>query len=166
MVLISEKAMCMSDYDRRNQLVCWYTDGINLCTHNCYIAEKIEAECKRRNLEYMSVRAREMLVGNHYTHLEYVMNPYSIYKICIAKSLEAYDKKLQKLHADGCVPALKKKQLADWAVTKFNCYGVLEGRYSDAYSVWIQPSSEVPNCISMTLEEREDEVETHWVNIH
>ena len=163
MVLISELAMCMSRYDRRNQLLCWYTDGIYLCTKIRGIADKIEAECKRRNLQYGSVRAREMLVGRDYTSFEHAMTPYSIYKISIYKSLEAFDKKLQKLHADCCVSALKKKQLADWAVTTFNSYGELEDRYSDAYSVWIQPSSEVPIGISKTLEEHEDEVETHWV---
>ena len=77
-------------------------------------------------------------------------------------SLEAYDNELQKLRAGGCkpnmklwklraadcVPALEKKQLADWAITKFNCYGEdeIRPRKSTSYSVWIQPSSEVPLC--------------------
>ena len=75
-------------------------------------------------------------------------------------SLEAYDNELQKLRAGGCepdmklwklraadcVPALEKKQLADWAITKFNLYHDLEVRSSNFYSVWIQPSSEVPLC--------------------
>ena len=82
MVLLSEKAMCMSEYDRRNQLACWYTDGINLCTKNCYMAEKIKAECKRRNLKYGYIRARDTMI------------PYNIYKIHIGKSLKVFNKKL------------------------------------------------------------------------
>ena len=66
-------------------------------------------------------------------------------------SLESYDEALQKLRARGvetnmlmynrcvadCVPALKKKQLADWAITKFNRYQDLDDHSSDSYSVWI-----------------------------
>ena len=58
MVLISEKAMCMSRLDRRNQLLRWYDDGINLCTKNRGISKKIKAECKRRKLKHMPGRAR------------------------------------------------------------------------------------------------------------
>ena len=75
-------------------------------------------------------------------------------------SLEAYDNELQKLRARGCkpdmklwklraadcVPALEKKQLADWAITTLNLYHDLEVHSSNFYSVWIQPSSEVPLC--------------------
>ena len=72
MTQISEQAMCMSRFDRRNQLVCWYADGINLCTHVRGIAGKIKVECKRRNLKYVYARARD-----------------NIYKIHIGKSLKA-----------------------------------------------------------------------------
>ena len=82
MVLISELAMCMSRYDRRNQLLCWYTDGINLCTHVWGIAKKIKTECKRRKLKYKYIRARDAMI------------PYNIYKIHIGKSLKAFNKKL------------------------------------------------------------------------
>ena len=82
MTQISEKAMCMSRLDRRNQLVCWYGDGINLCTKNRGITKKIKAECKRRNLKYKHIRARDTMI------------PYNIYIIHIGKSLKAFNKKL------------------------------------------------------------------------
>ena len=173
MVLISDEAMCMSRYNRTKQKLKWYTDGINLCTQIRDIADKIEAECKRRKIDYTSVLARELLADKDYTSFDLAMVDYNIYKICISgslESLEAYDKKVQKLHAPYCVPALKKKQLADWAVTTFNCDGEIEepmilDRYSTAYNVWIQPSSDVqyPLSHSRTIEELEEEVETHWV---
>ena len=67
-------------------------------------------------------------------------------------SLESYNEELQKLRARGmetnmkmcnryaadCVPALKKKQLADWAITKFNRYQDLDDHSSNSYSVWIR----------------------------
>ena len=62
-----------------------------------------------------------------------------------------------------CVPALKKKQLADWAITTFNHYAIGEGRNKRFYDVWIQPRKEVPLCIGMTEEEYENDVETHWL---
>ena len=75
-------------------------------------------------------------------------------------SLKAYDNELQKLRAGGfepdmklwklraadCVPALEKKKLADWAITKFNLYHDLEDHSSNSYNVWIHSSSEVPLC--------------------
>ena len=153
----------MSTYNRKNQILNWYTDGIYLCTEICGIADEIEAECKRRNLSYSRVWTRELLVGKEYSSLDLSLMGHDICKIGIAESLEAFDKKLQKLHAPYCVPALKKKQLADWAVTTFNMFGDLEGRYSDAYSVWIQPSSDVQLARGSSLEEIEEGVETQWV---
>ena len=177
MAQLSELARCMSDFNRKNQLLCWYTDGIYLCTENSAIAAQIKTECKRRNLDYDSVLAREMSRSSHYTSFEYAMIPYSIHKIYIYWSLEECDARLQKLRASGyepimeiwkghaacCVPELKKKQLADWAITTFNRYTIAEGRNKNHYDVWIQPGKEVPHCISMTLEEHENEVYTHWV---
>ena len=75
-------------------------------------------------------------------------------------SLESYDEALQKLRARGlepnmlmynrcvadCVPALKKKQLADWAITNFNRYQDLDDHSSDSYSVWIQPAGGPSAC--------------------
>ena len=72
----------------------------------------------------------------------------------IAMSLEPYNEALQKLRARGvdpnmnrwnrgvtdCVPALKKKQLVDWAITNFNRYQDLDDHCSDSYSVWIKPA--------------------------
>ena len=77
MTQISEQAMRMSRLDRRNQLVCWYADGINLCTKNHDITMKIKAECKRRKLKHMYIRAGD-----------------GIYIIRLGKSLKAFNKKL------------------------------------------------------------------------
>ena len=177
MAQLSELAMCMSDLNRKYQLLCWYTDGIYLCTENAAIAAQIETECKRRNLDYDSVLARDMSRSYRYTSFERAMIPYSIHKIYIYWSLEECDARLQKLRASGCepimeiwkghaaccVPALKKKQLADWAITTFNRYTESKGRDKAHYAVWIQPGKEVPLYISMTSEECENEVKTHWV---
>ena len=71
-------------------------------------------------------------------------------------SLGAYENELQKLRARGsnpdmelwelraadCVPALKKKQLADWVITTFNVHD-LDVRNSAFYRVWIQSASEI-----------------------
>ena len=163
MVLISELSMCMSRFNRRNQLLCWYTDGINLCTEICGIADKIE-ECKRRNIKYGRGLVREFVVGQDYTPFELTMTGYNIHKIYIYKSLEAFDKKLHNLHGPSCVPALTKKLLAAWAVTTFNRYQELDDRNSSSYVVWIQPEREVPLNIPVSMEELEDDVRTHWVS--
>ena len=177
MAQLTELAMCMSDFNRKNQLLCWYTDGIYLCTKNDATAAQIETECERRNLDYDSVLARERSRSSHYTTFEHATIPYSIHKIYIYWSLEECDAKLQKLRASGyeprvdiwkgytacCVPALKKKQLADWAITTFNRYAIAEGRNKNHYDVWIQPGKEVPNCITTISEEYGKEVYTHWV---
>ena len=177
MAQLSELAMRMSDFNRKNQLLYWYTDGIYLCTKNDAIAAEIETECKRRNLDYDSVLVRDMSRSSRYTSFEHAMIPYNIHKIYIYWSLEECNVKLQKLYARGyepmveiwkghaacCVPALKKKQLADWAVSKFNRYTISEGRNKNHYDVWIQPGKEVPLFISMTQEEYENDVKTHWI---
>ena len=177
MAQLSELAMCMSDINRKNQLLPWYTDGIYLCTKNTAIADEIETECKKRNLDYKSVLARDMSRSSPTKPFDHAMIPYNIHKIYIYWSLEEYDARLQKVydagcdpmveiwkgHAACCVPALKKKQLADWAITTFNRYTISEGRNKNHYDVWIQPGKEVSVCIGMTEEEDENDVRTHWV---
>ena len=164
MVQLSNAAIRMSTVDRTKQELNWYTGGIYLCTQICDVADKIEAECKRRKIDYTSVWARELLAGKNYTSCDLAMGGYNIYKIYISKSLETtgLDK---KLHAGCGVPALKKKQLTDWAVTTFNDKEepIWLDRYSDSYNVWIQPSSDVMNPITMTEEEYEEGHETHWI---
>ena len=176
MTHLSELAMRMSTYDRKNHPLCWYADGIYLCTQNETIAAQIENECKRRNLDYGSVLARDMPMGFPTEPFDHAMVPYDIHKIHINWSLEECDAALQKALASGhepnmeiwkghaacCVPALTKKHLADWAITKFNYYAIAEGRKKRFYDVWIQPGKEVPLCIGMTEEEYENGVETHW----
>ena len=177
MAQLSELAMCMSDRIRKNQLLHWYTDGIYLCTTNTAIAAQIETECKKRNLHYNSVLARDMSRSSPTGPFDHAMIPYDIHKIYIYWSLEECNARLQKAydagyepnveiwkgHAACCVPALKKKQLADWAITTFNHYAIGEGRNKRFYDVWIQPRKEVPLCIGMTEEEYENDVETHWL---
>ena len=176
MAQLSELARRMSDFNRKNQLLCWYTDEIYLCTKNSAIAAQIETECKRRNLDYDSLLARERSRSSHYTAFELDTIPYSIHKIYIHWSLEECDAKLQELrtngyepimevwkgHAGCCVPALKKKQLADWAITTFNRYAIAEGQNKNHYDVWIQPGKEVPHWLTMS-DEYGKEVYTHWV---
>ena len=178
MARLSELGMCMSDFNRKNQLLCWYTDGIYLCTTNDAIAAQIKTECKRRNLDYDSVLARDMSRSSPTKPFDHAMIPYNIHKIYIYWSLEEYDAKIQKVydagyepsvyiwkgHAACCVPPLKKKQLADWAITTYNRYTISKGRDKHHYNVWIQPGKEVPLFTSMTEEEDENDVRTHWVD--
>ena len=160
MVRISEKAMCMSEYNRKNQLLCWYTGEINICTRSADVADKIKASCKRRNIVCGSVWTRELIVGRAYSYLDFCYTPYNICKISIPMSLEADNGVVQRY----CyVPASKKKRLADWAITTFNVFEEqIFPRNSDSYCVWIQPSSDVELFRGCSLEE-EDDVETQWV---
>ena len=48
----------MSKLNRRNQILRWYNDGINICTMNRIISKKIRKECKQRKLKHMLARAR------------------------------------------------------------------------------------------------------------
>ena len=82
MTQLSEQSMCMSRFDRRNQQLCWYDDGIFLCTHVWGIAREIQRECKRRKLKYTYTRTRDAMI------------PHKLYKIRIGKSLKAFNKKL------------------------------------------------------------------------
>ena len=163
MVLISEKAMCMSEYNRKNQLLYWYTGGINICTRSGDAADEIIAECKRRNIVCGSVWTRELIVGREYSYLDLSYIPYNICKIGIPMSSEADNSEVQRYLANCYVPALKKKQLADWAIITFNVFEEqIWPRNSDCYCVWIQPSSDVELFRGCYLEE-EDDVETQWV---
>ena len=164
MVQISDNAMNMSWPDRTKQELSWYTGEINICTNDCTVAGEIEAECKHHNIVYDSVWTRELRVGREYSHLDLSTIPYDIYKISIPMSLEADNNPEVQKYLPGCyVPALKKKQLADWAVTTFNGEETpLWPHISDSYCVWIQPSSDVELFRGCYLEE-EDDVETQWV---
>ena len=129
MALISELAMCMSDRNRKNQLLCWYADEIYLCTKNHFTADLIVEECERRKIA----------CGRRWTQ-GIIFTPDDVYQISIYKSQEEVDGK--ETCNRICVPALKKKRLADWAITKFNHYAIGEGRPQKFYEVWIQPGSE------------------------
>ena len=129
MELISELAMCMSDRNRKNQLLCWYTGEIYLCTKNHFTADQIVEECVRRKIACSRCWTQGIMFA-----------PNDVYQISIYKSLEEVDDK--ETCNRICVPALKKKQLAAWAVSKFNHYTIGEGRLQKFYEVWIQPGSE------------------------
>ena len=165
MIPLSKAAMNMSWPDRTKQELSWYAGEINICTNGPAVAAEIEEECKRRNIVYGSVWTRELIVGRNYSHLDLTMIPYNIYKIKIPMSLEADNNPEVQKYLPGCyVPALKKKQLADWAVTTFNGEETPSRTYdSECYIVWIQPSSDVELYRGCGYFLEEDGVETQWV---
>ena len=119
----------MSDRDRKNQLLCWYADEIYLCTKNRFIANEIMEECARRKIGCARCWTPGIIFG-----------PDDVYHMCIYISLEEVDDK--DTCKPFCVPALKKKRLADWAIRKYNEYAIGEGRLQKFYDVWIQPGCE------------------------
>ena len=121
MAQLSELAVCMSDRNRKNQQLCWYADEFYLCTKNRFTAYQIVEECARRKIACARCWTQGIMFG-----------PDDVYKISIYKSL----------CKPFCAPALKKKQLADWAIRKYNEYAIGEGRPQKFYEVWIQPGSE------------------------
>ena len=153
MVQLSNAAIRMSTVDRTKQELNWYDGGIYLCTNafrSFRIAAQIEAECKRRNIKYKSFSVKELSMARGDVSNGVVMSDYNIYKIGIHRSWET--------------TALEKKQLADWAVTTFNNKeGPLCPHDPISYNVWIQPSSDVMNPITMTEAEYDLGLETHWV---
>ena len=125
---LSEDTMRMTILDRTKQEVSDYIDEVNICVddnRNFQIGEDIKAECKRRNIPYESVCTREMQRGQPWCPDELDLAQYHISKICLSQSSEVFqgcnDEKIRKIYkADSRVPALKKKQLVDWVVTKYN----------------------------------------------
>ena len=130
MAQLSELAVCMSDRNRKNQLLCWYADEIYLCTKIRVIANEIADECARRKILCAECWTTGIQFG-----------PDDVYQISIYKSLEVADDD-DETWKRFCVPALKKKKLADWAIRKFNEYAIGEGRLQKFYDVWIQPGCE------------------------
>ena len=130
MAQLSELAVCMSDRNRKNQLLCWYTDEIYLCTKNRFTADQIVDECERRKIVCARCWTQGIMFG-----------PDDVYQISIYKSLEKVDDDKDTCKP-FCVPALKKKKLADWAIRKYNEYAIGEGRLQKFYDVWIQPGCE------------------------
>ena len=150
MVQLSNAAMRMSTVDRTKQELNWYDGGIYLCTIDFRIVDKIEAECQRRKIDYNSISVKELSMAKDEVSEGVVMSDYGIHKIGI--------------HMSWKTTALEKKQLADWAVTTFNDKeGPIWPRDPISYNVWIQPSCDVMNPITMTEEEYNLGLETHWV---
>ena len=166
---LSEGVMRMTILDRTKQEVSDYIDEVNICVdayHNSRIGDEIKAECKRRGIPYKSVCTREMTRGEYYTAFELVTMPYDIQKICLSQSSEVFqgcNEKVRKIYkADSRVPALKKKQLVDWVVTKYNKYCPRKNNepHSDNYFVWIQPDDDVETWSTDT--EAMDGLATDW----
>ena len=149
---LSEDTMRMTSLDRTKQEVSDYIDEVNICVDdNCNfrIGKEIKAECKRRNIPYESVCTRELKRGEPYKPFGLDLASYHITKICLSQSSEVFqgcDEKIRKIYkADSRVPALKKKQLVDHVVTKYNknCTRKNNEAHSDNYRVWIQPGGDV-----------------------
>ena len=150
---LSEDVMRMTTLDRTKQEVSDYIDEVNICVdayRNFHIHEKIKAECKRRNIPYKSVCTRELKRDEPWCPFGLDLAQYHIQKICLSQSSEVFqgcnDEKIRKLYkADSRVPALEKKQLVDWVVTKYNknCPRKNNEPHSDNYRVWIQPDGDV-----------------------
>ena len=153
---LSEGVMRMTTLDRTKQEVSDYIDEVNICVddhRNYHIHEKIKAECKKRNIPYESVCTREQKKGTPWCPEELDFSKYHISKVCLSRSSEIYqgcnDEKIRKLFkVDSRVPALKKKQLVDWVVTKYNkkCPRYNNEPHSDNFVVWIQPFGDVDTC--------------------
>ena len=116
MAQLSELAVCMSDRNRKNQLLCWYADEIYLCTKIRVIASEIRDECARRKILCAQCWTTGIPFG-----------PDDVYQISIYKSREVADDD-DEIWKGFCVAGLEKKKLADWAIRKFNKYAIGEGR--------------------------------------
>ena len=146
MIPLSKAVMRMSTYDRTNQELIWYDKPIYLCTTERHMARKIEAECQRRKIHYESIFVKERSTDKRKVLSQGVISDYHMYKIGIHM-------------ASG----LERKQMADWAITTFNYGEPLLPHDIVSYGVWIQPSREVMSPITMSEEEYNLGLETHWV---
>ena len=153
-VLLSPTGRKMTSKNRNKQELSLYDGGIYLSSHflnHGRIADKIEEECKRRNIPFKSIFAMERAVTDGVVSESHGRtHPYDVRKVAIPPSPE--------------VTALEKKELADWAITTFNHKpGWVPGSYIDPVcytrAVWIQPSCDVD------VKEVDDKsgIEMHWV---
>ena len=126
MIPLSKATVQMSKYVRDDQKQEWYdNEPIYIYCINYKIADEIRDECKRRKIKH-----------------EYFPN---VVEYRPRRSLtEAYVQSEDMCKIEIRETGLKVRQLADWAITKFNnestdlsLYNVL------SYCVWIQPQREV-----------------------
>ena len=123
MIPLSKAIIQMSTYVRDNQKQEWYDEPIYICCSEYHTGDEIRDECRRRKIKHRcfdDVTERRPSRGLNEEQSD------RIYKIQIFDT------------------GLKVKQLADWAITKFN-YETMELPPYDvlAYNVWIQPQREV-----------------------
>ena len=125
MIPLSKATIQMSKYVRDNQKQEWYDEPIYICCSECKTGDEIRDECQRRKIKHKcfanvtEYRPRRSLDEARYQSDD-------IYKIEILET------------------GLKVKQLADWAITKFNYETMLLAPHDVlAYLVWIQPQREV-----------------------
>ena len=152
-ILLSPTGGKMTSKNRNKQELSWYTGGIYLCSHflnHGRIADKIEEECKRRNIPFKSILAKERAVTDGVVSEHSGLYDYDVRKVAIPQSPET--------------TALERKELADWAITTINLKpGRVPGSYVDPVcytkAVWIQPWCDVDP------KEVDDKsgIEMHWV---
>ena len=146
MIPLSKAVMRMSTYDRTSQELKWYDEAIYLCTTEWHMNDKIQAECQRRKIPYEAIFVKERSTDKRKVLSQGALSDYHMFKIGIHM-------------ASG----LERKQMADWAITTFN-YGEPILPYDIvSYGVWIQPTREVMSPITMSEEEYNLGLETHWV---
>ena len=126
MIPLSNATVQMSKYVRDDQKQEWYdNEPIYICCSNYKIGDEIRDECKRRKIRH-----------------EYFPN---VIEYRPRRSLaEACDQSDDMCKIEILETGLKVRQLADWAITKFNYETMELAPYDiEAYSVWIQPRREV-----------------------
>ena len=119
MMPLSKRVIQMSTYERDNQKQEWYDEPIYICCSEYHEQDEIRDECRRRKIKHECfIDVTECRPGEEDSN--------SICKIQIFDT------------------GLKVKQLADWAITKFNYETMnLPAYHVLAYNVWIQPLREV-----------------------
>ena len=125
MMPLSKGIIQMSTYVRDNQKQEWYDEPIYICCSEYATGHEIRDECRRRKIEHKCFANMTEYRPRRDLDEERCQSD-RIYKI------EIFD------------TGLKVKQLADWAITKFNYEAMdLPPYHVLAYNVWIQPQREV-----------------------
>ena len=126
MIPLSKATVQMSKYVRDDQKQEWYdNEPIYICCINYKIADEIRDECKRGKIKH-----------------EYFPN---VVEYRPRRSLtEERDRSDDMCKIEIQETGLKVRQLADWAITKFNDEQMDLSPYDVlSYCVWIQPQREV-----------------------
>ena len=125
MIPLSKATIQMSKYVRDNQKQEWYDEPIYICCSEYKIGDEIRDECQRRKIKH-----------------EYFPNVVEYRPRCSLDEERYQSDNMCKIEIQET--GLKVKQLADWAITKFNYETMLLAPHDVlAYLVWIQPQREV-----------------------